>query len=117
MPYEIIKKKGGVATVRCVGTGTNVITLNGPNASSLNVAGENVISADIQSIFYSSDGYWKVYRGGIEIMSLHGSDSMPLYSHGIVAISNNENQNVSTTLFGANGTLILTLGKVSDYTV
>lgn len=116
MALEVQNSLRSKSVVRVTGNTSTLITLD---QLSTNTQNEVVVSATISQIHASSDGWWKVYRGndatGNAVIELYQSTSIPL-SQFDLTISEGATSNLYVTNSGTNGTLILMLSKVANYT-
>ncbi len=113
MAYEIINSVKGKTIIRCVDAGTYTIQLTDLRANA-NI--ENVQSASITDLFWSTSGNILISRGGAPIMNLFSTgDSYNM--EGVVpkAGANNKTANIQITIAGS-GTVLMELSKDALYT-
>ena len=72
---------------------------------------ENVVSASIRRVWFSSNGNWSIARGSNTVLQLFNTDHWNFADHGL-AIGEFSNATVGYTLSG-NGSLVLELQKSS----
>jgi hypothetical protein len=114
MAYEIVNNKRSKSVIRVVGTGATRIDLEDLQASD----DETITDASITGVLSASDGVWSVYRGddgnGTLVLDLPGGVDWPLTQYDI-SVANSTSSNIYVTNSGSNGTLILSVSKVANY--
>ena len=116
MSHEIINTLRGASVIRCVDAGLYTIELTGLRK---NTTTENVTSASIKKLVWSSNGYITVARGlnsvNTNMLQLSGSGEMNLDELGY-SIANVSTGNVIVTI-ATGGTIVMELSKTATYNV
>ena len=110
MAYEIQNAVRRSSILRVIGAGTVTIPLASFSANSTI---ETVSSIRIGEVFWSTSGSITITRGGVDVLSLHGSGHMSLQASGIL-LSNTSTGNVAVTIATA-CSCILECVKEADY--
>ena len=116
MAIEIINTLRSASVIRCVDAGLNTIELTGLRK---NTTTENVTSASIKKLVWSSNGYITVARGlnsvNTNILQLSGSGEMNFDELGY-SISTASTGNVIVNIV-TGGTIVMELSKTATYNV
>jgi hypothetical protein len=112
MPAYINNSRRGPSIIRAVDAGTYTITLNELRS---NATTENVTSASLKRVTWSTSGSISVARGGVTALSLHQSGEMRFDDFSGAITSNNTGNIVVTIATG--GTIFLEVSKEATYNV
>lgn len=121
MTYEIVNSKRSKSTISVVGNTATLITLSQLSAdASASPATEMISTASIGSVFSSTDGFWRIYRGdnasGALVLELEGNNYLPFLLSDI-SIANTPSANIYVTNSGTGGTLVMQLSKTANYSI
>jgi hypothetical protein len=120
MAYEIVNTKRSKSTITVVGNTATLITLSQLSSDSASPAIEMISTASIGSVFSSTDGFWRVYRGdnasGTLVLELKDNNYLP-FTLSDISIANGSSSNIYVTNSGTGGTLILQLSKTANYAI
>jgi hypothetical protein len=117
MPLQITNKIRSTSLIRVVegSTSGNTITANIALTDLATSNAENVLSASIKGVIWSTDGSVDITRDGEVVLSLHGSGEMRLDDFAY-SISKNSNANIEITSANTTGTVIVEVAKDATYT-
>jgi len=117
MPLQITNKIRSTSLIRVVegSTSGNTITANIALTDLATSNAENVLSASIKGVIWSTDGSVDITRGGEVVLTLHGSGEMRLDDFAY-SISKNSNANIEITSANTTGTVIVEVAKDATYT-
>jgi hypothetical protein len=117
MPLQITNKIRSTSLIRVVegSTSGNTITANIALTDLATSNAENVLSASIKGVIWSTDGSVDITRGGEVVLTLHGSGEMRLDDFAY-SISKNSNANIEIASSNTTGTVIVEVAKDATYT-
>jgi archaellum component FlaF (FlaF/FlaG flagellin family) len=110
MAYEITNTLRSTSIIRVVDAGTYTV----PVANLAVDANENVTSASIRRVMWSTGGSISVTRNSIPLLSLHGSGDMRLSDSGHV-VANSSTSDIVITVT-TSGSAVLEISKQATYT-
>ena len=112
MAFQITNTNRGTSTITGCDAGSITITLD---QLSTNTQIENVTSADIKRIMWSTSGSITVVRDSFSVLSLHTSGVMNFDEYSTAMRSNNTNSLVITITTG--GSFVMEVSKQASYNV
>jgi hypothetical protein len=117
MAQEITNKIRSTSLIRVVEgrSSANAISANIALSELATSNTENVLTASIKGVIWSSNSVIDIVRGDDVVLSLHGSGEMRLDDFAY-AISTGSNRNIEITSTNARGTVILEVSKEAVYT-
>jgi hypothetical protein len=117
MALEITNKIRSTSLIRVVedSESVNTITANIALTQLATTDAENVLSASIKGVIWTTDGVVNISRGGEVVLTLHGSGEMRLDDFAY-SISKNSGTNIIITSANTTGTVIVEVAKDATYT-
>jgi hypothetical protein len=112
MAFQITNTNRGTSTITGCDAGSVTVTLD---QLSTNTQAENVTSADIKRIMWSTSGSITVVRDGFSVLSLHTSGVMNFDEYSTAMRSNNTSSLVITIVTG--GSFVMEVAKQASYNV
>jgi hypothetical protein len=117
MAQQITNKIRSTSLIRVVedSSSSNTITANIALSELATSNTENVLSASIKGVIWSSDGIIDIVRGDDVVLSLHGSGEMRLDDFAY-SISTGSEKNIEIVSANTKGTVIIEVSKDAVYT-
>lgn len=109
---EILNTLRGTTIIRVADVGSITVALTDLRASPNT---ENVSSADIKRVFWSTNGAIRITRNSVPILMLHSAGDMRLDDLGY-SVANNNNQSITIEVI-TGGSLVMEVSKVATYNV